>query len=66
VTHHEAVTLGLQIAGGIGIGASVTVALIAFDHGSAEDLLPGLRLFGIGVVSMLAASPEKKAVLVKK
>ena len=66
MSRDEAVTLGLQVAGGIGISASVTLALIAFDSGVAEDLLPSLRLFGIGLVSMLAAQPEKKAVPVKK
>ena len=66
MTHDEAVTLGLNVAGGIGVSASVTLALIAFDSGEARDLLPSLRLFTIGLVSMLAARPEKKALPVKK
>jgi hypothetical protein len=64
VTHDDAVTLGLNLAGGIGVSASVTLALMAFDGGG--DLVDSLRLFGVGLVSMLAARPEKKAVQIKK
>jgi hypothetical protein len=66
VNHDEAVTLGLNVAGGIGVSASVTLALIAFDSGEAADLLPAFRLFSIGLVSLLAARPEKKALRAKK
>jgi hypothetical protein len=63
MTHDEGVNLALNLAGGVGISASVVVALTSLDGGDVQDLYSGLRLLCIGVVSMLAARPAKVAVL---
>jgi hypothetical protein len=62
MTHAEAIDFSLSLAGGIGVGASITVTLIGFDGGDLE-WSDGLRLFGIGILSLLAARPETAAPL---
>jgi hypothetical protein len=55
VTHEEGIALALNLAGGVGVSASVVMALAALDGGDAQDLIDGLRLLGIGAVSLLAS-----------
>jgi hypothetical protein len=63
MTHGDGIDLALNLAGGVGISASVVVGLTALDGGDVQDVYSGLRLLCIGVVSMLAARPAKLATL---
>ena len=59
MTQAEAVDFSLSLAGGIGVGASVTVTLVGLDGGDLQ-WADSVRLFTIGVLSLLAARPEAR------